>query len=334
VGDTEGLRAAFEGWLRDTTGAARASVDTLTIPGSGMSNDTFLAEAAWGDGARGIVLRLAPEGRGLFPRYELGAQVELLRGLATHGEVPVPEVLWWEPDPGPLGRPFVVMAHVDGRIPPDGHHFGGWVAELEPEGQSRLLDGALDVLGRIHGVDPDTPSLGVLDRPEHGATPIEQELRYWRDYLDWASDGDHLARLEDAYSWCIEHRPPDAGGNADRTLVWGDARLGNLVVGADLAPVAVLDWEMAVLGPPELDLGWFLFLDRTALQYTSPLPGFPDRAGIVKRYERGLGRPVRDLDWYEAWGGFRAACIQVRLAETPDARERNPVTKALRGLLA
>ena len=89
---------------------------------------------------------------------------------------------------------------------------------------------------------------------------------------------------------------------------------------------------MAVLGPPELDLGWYLFLERTALQYAGQLPGFPDRDGTIAAYEQRLGRPVRDIDWYEAWGGFRAACIQVRLAETADARERNPVTKALRSL--
>lgn len=293
-----------------------------------MSNDTFLTVADWGEGARGTVVRLAPEGRGLFPRYDLDAQVAVLRGLAT-SEVPVPDVLWHEPDDGPLGRPFYVMARVDGRIPPDGHAFDGWVKELAPRDQRRLLDSALDVLANIHAVDVDRAGLGLLDRPEHGAAPLDQELGYWRAYLDWAADGAALPRLEDAFDWCRAHRPSDA----ERALAWGDARLGNLVVGDDLQPIAVLDWEMAVLGPPELDLGWYLFLERTALQYADQLPGFPDRAGTIAAYEHRLGRPVRDIDWYEAWGGFRAACIQVRLAEVPAARERNPVTKALRGLL-
>jgi aminoglycoside phosphotransferase (APT) family kinase protein len=331
VVDAGSLRGRFTAWLREATGAPDAYVEELAVPESGMSNDTLLADAEWGAGTRGIVLRLAPEGRGLFPRYDLDAQVHVLRALRAHGDVPVPEVLWWEPDAAVLGRPFYVMVRVDGRIPPDGHHFGGWVAELEPGEQAQLLDGALATMARINRVDPGghgVVGLDVLDRPEHGAHPIDQELGYWRAYLDWASDGDRLARLEDAYEWCVAHRP----SHADRTVAWGDARLGNLVVGDDLAPVAVLDWEMAVLGPPELDLGWFLFLDRTALQFTAQLPGFPDRAGIVERYERHLGRAVRDLDWYEAWGGFRAACIQVRMADTSAGREKNPVTKALRSL--
>ena len=322
------MRQRFADWLTAEVGAP-ATVGPFTSPSSGMSNDTFLTTADWGEGERGIAVRLAPEGRGLFPRYDLDTQVAVLRGLAS-SEVPVPEVLWHEPDDGPLGRPFYVMARVDGRIPPDGHAFDGWVQELAPGDQRRLLDGALDALACIHAVDTDRVGLAVLDRPEHGSEPLDQELGYWRAYLDWAADGYGLPLLDDAFEWCRARRPSVVG----RGLAWGDARLGNLVVGDDLRPIAVLDWEMAVLGPPELDLGWYLFLERTALQYTEQLPGFPDRAGTIAAYEQRLGRPVRDIDWYEAWGGFRAACIQVRLADDRKARERNPVTKALRGLLA
>ena len=215
----------------------------------------------------------------------------------------MPEVLWHEPDHGALGRPFYVMARVDGRVPPDGHAFDGWVKQLASDDQSAAVRWrARRDLASIHAVDVGRASLGRLERPEHGTSPLDQELGYWRAYLGWAADGDTLSGLEDPFDWC---RAP-AVERADRGLVWGDARLGNLVVGDDLRPIAVLDWEMAVLGPPELDLGWYLFLERTALQYTDQLPGFPDRAGTIAAYEQRLGRPVRDLDWYEAWGGFRS----------------------------
>jgi len=318
-------------WLSARVGRA-VHLGPCVRPSSGMSNDTVLTHADWGDGERRIVVRLAPLGAGLFPRYDLGAQVEILRGLAAHSDVPVPRVLWWEPDPGPLGRPFYVMEHVEGRIPPDGHLFGGWVLELPAAGQARLIDGALDVLARIHRVDVAAAGLELLDRRAHGATPVEQELGWWRAYLEWAAEGDALATLDDVYERLVEARPLDA--DVTRGLVWGDARLGNLVVDDDLAPVAVLDWEMAVLGPPELDIGWYLFLDRTARQFAPQLAGFPDREGFVAAYERHGGRVLRDLAWWEAWSGFRTACIQVRMAETPEARERNPVTKALRAAMA
>jgi aminoglycoside phosphotransferase (APT) family kinase protein len=299
-----------------------------------MSNDTLLIEADWGEGSRSIVLRLTPSGAPLFPHYDLGAQVALLRTLRAVTDVPVPRVLWFEPDPEPLGSAFFVMDHVDGRIPPDAHLFGGWVKDLSPADQTRLLEGALDVLARIHRVDltVDPGAFALLDRPEHGSAPLDQELGWWHAYLDWAARGDRLASLEDAYAQLVWSRPPD--GEIARGLVWGDARLGNLVVDDALTPVAVLDWEMAVLGPPELDVGWYLFLDRTARQFAAQLPGFPAPDALAADYAARLGRPLCDLAWFEAWSGFRTACIQVRMADRPEARERNPVTEALRACLA
>jgi aminoglycoside phosphotransferase (APT) family kinase protein len=323
---------ALVDWLTAQVGAA-ARIGSCRRPDSGMSNDTLLIDAEWGDGPRRIVVRLTPAGRPLFPRYDLGAQVSVLRALREHTSVPVPRVLWWEPDAAPLGRPFYVMEHVDGRIPPDGHLFGGWVKDLDPSAQAVLLGHALDVLARIHHVDVEAvEELEVLDRPDHGTRPLDQDVAWWSAYLDWAAEGDRLPSLEDAYTQLVETRPPPA--DVARGLVWGDARLGNLVVDDALRPVAVLDWEMAVLGPPELDLGWFLFLERTARQFASQLPGFPERGELVARYEDRLGRPLRHLAWFEAWSGFRTACIQVRLAHNPSDRERNPVTKALRACLA
>jgi len=305
----------------------------------GLSNDTLLVDAEWGGATHRVVLRLAPV-RPLFPDTDLGRQVAVLRALAASTDVPVPEVLWDEPDTSVLGRPFYVMARVDGRIPPDnpGYHFEGWVKDLPPQQQRGLHDKSIDMMALINRVDVERAELGFLDRAQHGDDPISQELGVWREYLDWAADGERLDVLEDAYAWCAQRRP----SSTERGLVWGDARLGNLVYGDDLAPVAVLDWEMAVLGPAELDLGWYLFLERTALQFTEQLPGFPEREGTIARYASRLGRGVRDVDWYEAWGGVRAACIQVRLGVllydlgvVPDLswRARNPVTKALRALL-
>ena len=341
-GSDDALAVRFTGWLEAHVGE-RVSLGPLVAPThGGLSNDTLLVDAVWGAAAHGLVLRLAPGGTPLFPRYDLGLQIAVLRGLGAHTDVPVPEVLWDEPDPEPLGRPFYVMARVDGRIPPDnpGTHFDGWVKDLPAPQQSHLLDTTIGMLARIHRVDWQAAGLALLDRPEHGPDPIAQELGAWRAYLDWASAGERLDVLEDAYDWCVANRPT---GEVDRALVWGDARFGNIIYDEALAPRAVIDWEMAVLGPPELDLGWYLFLERTALQFVEQLPGFADRAGVVGRYEEHLGRPVRDLDWYEAWGGMRAACIQVRLGqilfelgviEDERYRQRNPVTKALRGLVS
>ena len=115
-----------------------------------------------------------------------------------------------------------------------------------------------------------------------------------------------------------------------------------MVYNQQLGVQAVLDWEMAVLGPAELDLGWYFFLERTALQYSEQLPGFSDRETTIKTYEGYLGRSVSDIEWYELWGGVRAGCIQIRLSrilgelgvvDDANYRGRNPVTRALRAIL-
>jgi aminoglycoside phosphotransferase (APT) family kinase protein len=338
------LHTRFGAWLSEQTGS-RVRLEPFTTPGhGGFSNETLLTTGAWDGGRRGLVLRLAPAGPGLFPDYDLDRQARVLEALRTHTDVPVPDVLWREADAGVLGRPFYVMARVHGRIPPDrpGYHFVGWVKDAPPAEQAQVLDAGLDAMARVHHVDPEAAGLSLLDRSEHGAGAIEQELGYWRAYLDWASDGARYDTLEQIYEWCAVHRPPEPDG---RGLVWGDARLGNLIYAEATLPDAtvpvraVMDWEMALLGPPELDLGWFLFLESLALEFTAPLAGFPDHAGMVAAYERKLGRPLEHLDWYMTWGGFRAACIQIPLvtlahahgeASDLSAREHNPLTAALR----
>jgi aminoglycoside phosphotransferase (APT) family kinase protein len=313
------LDAGFTDWLSARVGAP-ARITPFETPGhGGFSHVTLLTTADWGDGARGLVVRLPPEGRGLFPEYDLDQQVRVLRALHADGTVPVPEVLWVEPDAAVLGRPFYVMARIDGRIPPDrpGYHFEGWVKELAPDAQARVLQSGLGAMAKIHSVDVAGAGLELLDRAE---------LPYWRAYLDWVTGGVRVDPLEVAWDWCVEHRPPEP---AVRGLVWGDARLGNLVYDDHLAVRAVLDWEMATLGPPELDLGWYLFLESAALAFTEPLPGFPDRAGTIAAYEQAAGRPLEHLDWYEAWGGFRVACIQVAMTTDPTLAGRDPVTRLL-----
>lgn len=330
------LSARFAQWLEGRVGAP-VQLEAFTTPGhGGFSNETLLTTAVWNDARHGLVLRLAPSGPGIFPTYDLDRQAHVLRALADT-DVPVPEVLWSERDPSVLGREFYVMTRVDGRIPPDrpGYQFLGWVKDAPPDEQTRVMDAGLEAMARIHHVDVDRAGLSFLDRPEHGTTPLDQELGYWRAYLDWASGTERFDALETIWEWCAANRPPEP---AAAGLAWGDARLGNLIYGGDLGVRAVMDWEMAVLGPPELDVGWFVFLERLALSFTDGLPGFLDPDGMVTAYERHLGRPLEHLHWYETWGGFRAACIQVPLVtlayergEAPDldGRAENPLTTAL-----
>ncbi len=295
-----------------------------------------MLDVDWGEGTRGLVLRLPPIGKGLFPSYDLAMQVQVMNGLRMHSAVPVPVVFWHETDSAPLGREFVVMERVDGRIPTDnpGYHFSGWLKDLSGPDQQRVFDESISTLAAIHNVDIDSAGL----RSSFRGVGLDSEFSYWSDYLDWSAEGQRFSAIDDAFEWCVANRPstePAAG------LVWGDTRLGNIIYGDDLCVRAVLDWEMALLGPPEIDLGWYLFIERTALQFASQLEGFPDRGGTIKRYEHHLGREVRDIDFYEIWGGVRSAAIMTRVAADLCALGRvpqsfvyeNPVTQLLTKLL-
>jgi aminoglycoside phosphotransferase (APT) family kinase protein len=78
--------------------------------------------------------------------------------------------------------------------------------------------------------------------------------------------------------------------------------------------VAVLDWELASIGPPEMDLAWYLALDRLTAKFTGTVPGFLDRARAIDYYESHLGRAVVDLEWHEIFALVRSAAINDRQA--------------------
>jgi aminoglycoside phosphotransferase (APT) family kinase protein len=136
------------------------------------------------------------------------------------------------------------------------------------------------------------------------------QLAAGRAYLLWAAEGGSLPLHEAAMAWLEANRPeePPVGVN------WGDARIGNMMF-RDFEPVAVFDWEMATLGPAEVDLAWWLVLERYSAEGNGqpPLPGFPSRAETIATYESLLGRPVRDLEYYEVWAALRFAIVLVRV---------------------
>ena len=106
----------------------------------------------------------------------------------------------------------------------------------------------------------------------------EAELDFWADYLDWSSSGAPVPALVDALEWCRAHRP---AVESEPVLLWGDVRFGNVIFGDDLAPLAVLDWDMASIGAPEHDVAWFTTLESTT-------------RSLLGQHLDGLPRPRRN----------------------------------------
>ncbi|HXQ59554.1 MAG TPA: phosphotransferase family protein [Acidimicrobiales bacterium] len=321
--DLEAVRAGFTRWLR----AARPDAPDFSVapvgqPATGLSSETLLIDVDWSAGRsseqdeirESLVARLPPAGDGLFPDYDLAAQGRVQEIVAAAG-LPAVVPLAVELDPGWLGAPFLLMPRVAGRVVRNDKPFlrTGWLAESDAADQSRLHEGFLDLLAGIHRIDVDAAELGFLPgasaRP--GAT-LAGELERWRRYLAWAAEGDAPAVFGDALRWCGD-RLPDPEPPA--SLLWGDVQLGNILVGEDMTITAVLDFEMASVGPCELDLAWHLVLHQmTVDRCGGDLPGFPDRTATIEAYRSRLDRDLRDLKWFEVFAALRSGAIMVRAA--------------------
>jgi aminoglycoside phosphotransferase (APT) family kinase protein len=218
----------------------------------------------------------------------------------------------------------------------------GWLFDAPTSDQRRVYESAIDTLAALHLIDWRAAGFELLDEPELGPPGISQQFAHWRRYADWVEGGRPQPTVDAAAQWLAEHLPavePDAV-----TLNWGDARLSNLMF-RDFTVVAVLDWEMAALGPPEVDLAWFLFFERFFSEGlgVAPLPGYPGTEAMIERYQRSLGRPVGDLFWYEVFAAWRQSVILLRLAdlytasgdfpEGNDAGQNNIATRMLAALL-
>ena len=321
--DPEAARERLNAWLParipDASGVTVTAVRTQGT--TGFSGETLLFDAEWTrDGEReprAYVARVAPTAYQIFPDARSGfdRQYRVMRALAEHTGVPVPDVHWFEPDPTPLGAPFFVMDHVAGRVPSDmpPYHQDGWVAELDPAARTRMWWGTLEHLARLHRLDHHALGLDFLDEPAYGAAGLDQRLAYYAEYLPWAYDGPQPT-AHAALDWLVANRPPR---RHPPSPLWGDARLGNVVFAANGTPRALLDWENATLGAPEEDLAWFCYLDRHQSEGINVprLAGFPGRAETIAGYERLLGRPLQDLDYYEALSAFKFSVLMARIGQ-------------------
>jgi aminoglycoside phosphotransferase (APT) family kinase protein len=184
--------------------------------------------------------------------------------------------------------------------------------DLSPDGARRLSEALVDTLAELHGVDVAAAGLDDLGKPEGY---VERQVQGWaRRYQ--GSRTDDVPEMEAIGRWLAENLPPEQGA----ALIHNDFKYDNLVLDPDdLTSVrAVLDWEMATLGDPLMDLGttlgyWVEAGDPAPLQQfrfgPTHLPGSLDREGLARRYSEQSGRDLPDLAFYYVFGLFKIAVI-------------------------
>ncbi|KUI24803.1 aminoglycoside phosphotransferase [Mycobacterium sp. IS-1742] len=320
--DVAALPEILSRWLAtQLAGGAAPEVRVESgIDANGMSSETIVLTVVLDGTPQRFVARVAPtaEDVPVFSEYRMDHQFELLRLVAEKTDVPVPPVRWLEPTGEVLGAPFFLMDHIEGVVPPDimPYTFGGnWLYDATPEEQRRLQDSTVEVLGKLHSIPDPLTTFGFL---AGGSTDnaLRRNLDWLKGWYEFAAaDIGRAALVERALEWLETHWPAEVAAT-DPVLQWGDSRVGNVLY-RDFRPVAVLDWEMATLGPREMDVAWMVFShmvfqELTGLAGLEGMPHFMREEDVKATYADLTGVRLGDLHWFFVYAGTIWACVFMR----------------------
>ncbi|VXA90456.1 phosphotransferase family protein [Citricoccus sp. K5] len=271
--------------------------------GDGHSNLTFLIT----NGEASVVVRRPPP-----PPLPPGAndmlrEARFLSGLHGTG-YPVPEVLATAQEGEVLDVPFYVMSFASGHVvttsTPE--------ALATPEQRLNIAHSLVDNLARLHQTDYRAAGLDDLGRPEgFNARHLKRMARLVQD-----AAGNLPADFDAVYDWLATNVPAESG----EAVIHNDYRIGNTMISPD-APgrvIAILDWELATLGDPLFDLGYFLSSVPEPGHARTPTEdlgaamleeGYPGRAELAERYAEQTGADLTHLDWYVTLALWKLAAL-------------------------
>jgi aminoglycoside phosphotransferase (APT) family kinase protein len=291
------LGAWFDGVL-----GGHAPLEVLQYPG-GHSNLTY--QVRRGD-AR-YVLRRPPFGSKVKSAHDMGREHTVLSALApVYAKAPRPLALCT--DDAVIGCTFYVMEERAGVIlrkdvPAD--------LTLDVATTRRLCELLVDALAELHAVDFAAAGLGTLGKP---VGYVRRQVEGWTERYH-GSRTDELPVVLEVAAWLAAHQPADGAP----ALIHNDWKFDNVIFDRDLTRVVgVLDWEMATVGDPLMDLGtslgyWVEATDAQPMHMLrfglTHLPGMMTRAEVLARYVATSGRPVDDAVFYYAYGLFKTAVV-------------------------
>lgn len=328
--DEAGLLAFLRARLE---GVPHGPLEVRQFP-TGASNLTYLLRI----GTWEAVLRRPPLGPVAPRAHDMVREGALLERL--HPVYPLaPRPLLVVADDAVIGAPFQVVERrrgtvIDARLPEG--------AAPSAEAGPRIARGAVEALAALHTVD--AAAAGILE-PGRGGDFLERQLEGWIGRWERARTGE-VPEVEPLVAVLRAERPADRAP----AVIHNDFKLNNLLFDpADAGRVtAVLDWEMATVGDPLLDLavflGYWIEADdppalRALLPSVTTLPGFPGRAELARMYADASGRDVSGLGWYRTFAYFKLAVIVQQIyarrvrGQTADARF-DDFGRAARTLLA
>lgn len=291
-------------YLRESLNLAAGEIEISQFPG-GSSNLTYCVRV----GAEEYVLRRPPFGNQVKSAHDMSREFNVLSKLSAV-YAPAPKPLVYCGDESVIGSEFYLMQRrhgliIRGRAPEE--------LESAPGLQKKVVRSFVANLVELHSLDFEKIGLGDLGKPEGYA--VRQTQGWTRRYFNARTD-EH-AELETAIEWLNANIPASRGGAA---LIHNDYKFDNVMLAPeDLTRiVAVLDWEMATIGEPLMDLGSSLayWMSADAGDEMLSMPFNPrvlmeniSRGELVEIYEEKSGRKVSDMLFYYVFGTFKLAVI-------------------------
>ncbi|WP_409056744.1 phosphotransferase family protein [Streptomyces sp. SYP-A7185] len=293
--DLDQLRGHLD---RERPGLVGGPLTARLIEG-GRSNLTYAVT----DGTTRWVVRRPPLGHVLATAHDMKREHRVISALHHGTDVPVPTPVLLCEDDSVIGAPFYVMDFVEGTP----YRTADELAPLGAERTRAAVIGLVDTLVDLHSVDPEAVGLGDFGRPDGF---LDRQLRRWGKQLD-ASRNRDLAGIDELHAALGRQLPVSPAP----TVVHGDYRLDNVLIGGDDQIKAILDWEMSTLGDPLTDLGLLVMystkleLPDSPISTTAGAAGHPRATELIERYAARSGRDVSAVSWYTAFAWFKLAVI-------------------------
>ena len=286
-------------WLKGIIPELQAPIEFSLITG-GHSNLTYLCRDASG---ACYVLRRPPLRHVLESAHDMGREHKIIHAL-QEADVPVPKTWGLCSDKAVNDAPFYVMGFVEGLVLNDSL-IGASVAEENRRGIGLHV---IDILSRLHAINPDDVGLGDLGRKD---AYLERQLKRWNK--QWAASKTHeVPEMEESARLLSQDMPIQVG----TAIVHGDYRLGNMIVKGDKV-LSILDWELCTLGDPLADVGYLLnnwvspgeVETREGDQSPTAVGGYTSRDEMCQIYADNTGRDLSRINYYRAFAHWRLAAI-------------------------
>lgn len=314
-------------WLsRQIPNAEALTIDKLAnVSAGGFSADTAFFDAHWLEHGKAVsqsmVLRKQIMGHDLIHQPELQFQADIMAEMANHTlSVPVPELIGIENDSALLGVPFLVMKRLNGHIVPQNPNYnvGGWVSELPLQKRAEAWHNGVRAMAEVHKLDWRN-GFEFLARGKE--TGLAGYISWLEDWVRWAVAGRDYPIGEATLAY-LKNTMPEG---AITSVVWGDGQPSNILFNEKTAQVTgLLDWELATLGPGEIDLAWWLMFDElfSEWMHVPRLEGLPNREELITTYEKAVGHSVIDMPYYDILVRLRMAIITMRAVDRQVAQGR------------